>query len=318
MKILFLASGAFAIASLKALHGRPNTELSVITQPDKPSGRGRKLMPTPVALAAADLGLPLSKFPSVNDHLGDLPMPAPDLCVVIAFGQKLSDAFLQIARHGAINLHGSLLPKFRGAAPIQWSILAGDAVAGVTVIRVNALMDGGDILTSASTPIGESETAGELHDRLAVVGVTPLLHAIDGLMGGTLVGLPQDHALATKAPKLSKAMAWVDFSQDAVSVSCRIRALSPWPACRARLIRKSGRPPLNINLLKVVARQGDAPAAPPGTFVSPTEVACGTGTISLLVVQPEHRNAMAMGDFINGHAIETGDQLISAPPAGGG
>ncbi|MGC8559426.1 MAG: methionyl-tRNA formyltransferase [Phycisphaerae bacterium] len=314
MKILFLASGAFAVPSLRTLAADATNEIAVITQPDRPAGRGRQPAPTPAAEEAGRLGLPVIKIDSANSLLPRLPLDKPDLHVVIAFGQKLSEEFVAAARLGAINLHGSLLPRFRGAAPIQWSILSGDAHGGVTVIRVAPIMDGGAILARRSTPIRADETAGELHDRLAELGVGVLCEAMNNLALGVAVEEPQDETQATRAPKLSRAMAWVDFSKPAGEVSCRIRGLSPWPGCRAVLMRSRNDKSVELQLLKAAARS-ISHSQPPGVFLDSTHIACGSGAIELLTVQPRNRGVMAMIDFINGHHIEIGDRLISEAPA---
>ena len=316
MKILFLASGAFAVPSLRTLAADVTNDIAVITQPDRPAGRGRQPAPTPAAQEAVRLGLPVIKIDSANSLLPRLPLEKPDLHVVIAFGQKLSEEFVAAARLGAINLHGSLLPKFRGAAPIQWSILSGDAHGGVTVIRVAPIMDGGAILARRSTPIGADETAGELHDRLAEIGVGAICEAINNLALGIAVEEPQDESQATRAPKLSRAMGWVDFSMPAHEVSCRIRGLSPWPGCRAVLQRTSHDKPVELQLLKAVAKSM-VHSQPPGVFLDSTHVACGGGAIELLTIQPRNRGVMAMTDFVNGHRIEAGDRLISETPMPG-
>ncbi len=314
MKKLFLASGAFAIPTLRALAAEGPHQIAVITQPDKPGGRGRHLTPTPVAEAGSQLGLPVIKTDSANGLLPQLPIDRPDLHVVIAFGQKLSDEFAAAARLGAINLHGSLLPRFRGAAPIQWSILSGDTHAGVSVIRISSVMDGGAILASRATPIGASETAGELHDRLALLGVEAMTDTIRQLAMGTATPKPQDESQATRAPKLDKSMSWVDFSKSSRQVSCRIRGLSPWPGCRATLHRARGDHPVELRLIKVLSQDDEINRQSPGVFINRTDVACGSGTVRILAVQPSNRAAMSMTDFVNGHAVTAGDRLVSEPP----
>lgn len=314
MKILFLASGAFAVPTLRSLVAGGSHQIAVITQPDKPGGRGRHLTSTPVAEAAMQLNLPVVKTDSANGLLPHLPVDQPDLHVVIAFGQKLSDKFVASARLGAINLHGSLLPRFRGAAPIQWSILSGDTHAGVSVIRISSVMDGGAILARRATPIGTSETSGELHDRLAQLGVEAVTETIRQLAIGLATPEPQDESQATRAPKLDKSMSWVDFTKPSHHVSCRIRGLSPWPGCRATLRRAQGGQPVELRLIKAIACGDETRQDTPGVFLNPTDVACGTGTVRILTVQPSNRAVMSMMSFVNGHAITAGDTLVSEPP----
>jgi methionyl-tRNA formyltransferase len=316
MKIIFIASGAFAVPTLRALTAIGTHQLAIITQPDKPGGRGRHLLQTPVAVAGTELNIPVIKTASANKLVGNMPIAHPDLFVVIAFGQKLSDDFISASRLGAINLHGSLLPKFRGAAPIQWSILSGDAQAGVSVIQINSIMDGGAILAQRPTPIGPSETAGELHDRLSQLGVAAVMDTIHQLELGTANPQRQNPSEATPAPKLDRAMSWVDFTRPSNEVSCRIRGLSPWPGCRASLVRANGNDSIDLRLIKVVADEPRNHQLPPGTFISSTDVACGSGAVKLLTVQPNNRPVMSMADFLNGHKVQAGDKLVSVPPVG--
>jgi methionyl-tRNA formyltransferase len=245
MKIVFLGSGAFGIPSLEALKASRHEILHVISQPDRPAGRGNKLTPTSVSAWAAERGVRLTRTENANGAevmglLRELAGGGLACLVVIAFGQKLSDELLKVAPHGGINLHSSLLPKYRGAAPINWAVINNDAEAGVSVIEVTSVMDAGAILATAATPVGESETAGELHDRLALLGAPLLPRVLDALEAGAVVRVGQDKALATRAPKLSREMAWVDFSHPAAAVSARIRGLSPWPGVQVELIDAAG------------------------------------------------------------------------------
>lgn len=251
MNIVFLGAGAFGIPSLHGLAASRHRILHVISQPDRPAGRGKVSTPAPVAQWALDRGLPLTRTADVNapELLTMIRDLKPDALVVIAFGQKLSNDLLAIAPAN-INLHSSLLPKYRGAAPINWAVINNDPEAGVCVIDVTPVMDAGDILAEARTPIGETETAGELHDRLADLGAPLLPAVLDQLAAGTAHRTPQDSRLATRAPKLSREKAWVDFSQPAAVVSARIRGMSPWPGIQVEVFDSEGKLRTTATLLK--------------------------------------------------------------------
>ena len=321
MNIVFLSSGAFGIPTLKLLLGGHHRILAVISQPDRPAGRGRHFTPTPVAQFAQDHGLPVTTTANVNapELLAQMAALAADVLVVIAFGQKLSDDLLAKAPHGGINLHASVLPEFRGAAPINRAILSGCTHTGVSVIQVTRRMDAGDILGVCHTPIGDTETAGELHDRLADLGAPLLVHVLDQLDSGKpLPAIPQDESRASAAPKLSRTMSWVDFTQSATEVSARIRGLSPWPGCAVNVFTAEAKLRTGAILHKCRANT-DAPIPPhtiPGSVLSDHTIACGTGTLSILALQPAGRKMMDLSAFINGYGLAAGYRLQSVPPAG--
>ncbi len=311
MKIVFIGSGAFGLPSLKTLIESGHDVALVVTQADKPAGRGRHNTPTPIAAYATEIGLSLLKTANINQAEIQTAIQAhtPEIFVVIAFGQKIGDSVLHIAPGGGINLHASLLPAFRGAAPIQYAILSGDQTTGVSVIRVTSIMDGGDILAQASTPIGESETAGELHDRLALLGAPVLREVIHQIAAGTVRARMQDVSHVSVAPKLSREMAWVDFSQSARQVSCRIRGLSPWPGCMADLQMPDGTIRTRLSLLKCRELVSHTQKNAPGMVLPELHIACGTGSIELLSVQPAGKRPMDMRSLANGYGIKPGWML---------
>lgn len=320
MKILFLGSGAFGIPSLEALAVSGHSIVGIVTQPDRPAGRGKHLAETPIAQAAGAYGWPVIKPDHVNapDVIAQLAALQPDCLVVIAFGQKLSDEILRLAPHGGINLHSSLLPKYRGAAPINWAVLNHDPIAGVCVIEVTHVMDGGAVLASASTPIGPAETAGELHDRLALLGAPLLPRVLDQLAEGQVTRTPQDKAFISKAPKLSRDLAWVDFTQPAELASARIRGLSPWPGVQVELTDPTGKPRTNVTLLKCQAIGTSTHTLEQcGTVLADRTVACACGTLQLLTVQPAGKKPMDLQAFANGYGYAPGAKLRSLilPPA---
>ena len=303
LAILFAGSGEFGVPTLRAIVAAGHRVPLVVTQPDKPAGRGRGVTPTPIAAAAGELGLPVLKTDNINAE----PLPAADLLVVIAFGQKIGEHVVRAPRLGAVNLHASRLPRYRGAAPINWAILAGETVAGNSVIRLASKMDAGAVLGMSELPIGELETAGELHDRLSQDGVNLMLRVIDDLAAGRAVEREQDHAQATLAPKLSRQSAVLDFTNSAAALARQVRGLHPWPGCRVKVLAADGRPGDSIRLVR--ARGHAAPAGnsvPPGIVLEDGRVAAGDGVLELVEVQPDGKRPMLLADYRRGHAWHAG------------
>jgi methionyl-tRNA formyltransferase len=315
MNIVFLGSGAFGIPSLEALVRAGHRLSGVITQPDRPAGRGKHEMPTPVAQWAANHGLPIVKTADANgpDVTAKLKEWAPECFVVIAFGQKLSDELLAMAPHRGINLHASLLPKYRGAAPINWAVINNDALAGVSVIEVARVMDAGAILGAAETPIGRAETAGELHDRLADLGAPVLAGVVARLAGGGVERIIQEEAKATRARKLSRELAWVDFAQSAEIASARIRGLSPWPGVQVEVLDAAGKSRGPATILKCQASPSQAAHGSEdcGRVLADRTVACGTGSLEIQLIQPAGKKAMELQAFANGYGFGPGARLRS-------
>ena len=241
--------------------------------------------------------------PTANLNAEEL--PAADLLIVIAFGQKISEAVANHPRLGSVNLHASRLPKYRGAAPINWAILRGETVTGNSIIRLAQRMDAGAVLGMSSVPIGAVETAGELHDRLAEDGARLMLRVVDDLAAGRAVETPQDESLATSAPKLSRETALVDWSQSADMIARQIRGLSPWPGCRVRLLESDGGEIARLTLLRAKAI-GNADISP-GAIDDHGHIGAGNGTaIEVLDLQPEGKRPMTLADFRNGRAWGVG------------
>lgn len=318
MNIVFLGSGAFGIPALNAFSGPAHKVLHIVSQPNRPAGRGKRLLPTPVSQWAAEHQVPLTATENANapEILALFRSLRPDCFVVIAFGQKLSEELLAIAPHRAINLHSSLLPRYRGAAPINWALINNDPTAGVCVIDVAARMDAGAILASAATPIGPAETAGELHDRLSLLGAPLVLDVLDKLASGAATRTPQDESLATRAPKLSREMAWVDFTQPAAIVSARIRGLSPWPGVHVEAFDPTGKHRATTTLLRCqVASPTTVHASEQcGTVLADRTVACGQGSLEILTLQPQGKKPMDLQAFANGHGYGPGAKLASVTP----
>lgn len=236
MRIAFLGTPDFAVPSFQMLIDRGHT-LALFTNPDRPKGRKGELTPPPTKVLAQKYNIPVYQFEKIRSPEGVAALVefAPELMVTAAFGQILSAENLAIPKYGCINVHGSLLPKLRGAAPIQWSVINGDSVTGVTTMLTDVGLDTGDILLKRETTIGENETAGQLFDRLAIMGAELLEETIQGLMDGTLHPVPQDHEAATTCGMIKKEMGRLDFSMTAQQIHDKVRGMNPWPAAFASL-----------------------------------------------------------------------------------
>lgn len=318
LRIVYFGSGAFGVPTFEALVAKHDVAL-VVTQPDRPAGRGRALAAMPVAERAAAAQIETIKPADVNvaETMSRIHAVGADAFVVIAFGQKLGEPLL--GDTFAINLHGSLLPRHRGAAPVNWAILRGDAVTGVTVITLAQRMDAGMVLGAAESPIGSAETAGELHDRLALLGPAAVSTVLEQFAAGALNPRPQEEAQRTRAPKLSRADAAVRFEATAREVRCRINGLSPWPGCSARIgdagpvrllrVEEVASPLMQAAEADVEAR----PAAPgdggAGRLVEGGIVRCGVGAIRLLDVQAPGGRPMSFAEFARGRRIASGMRL---------
>jgi methionyl-tRNA formyltransferase len=322
LRIIFAGSGEFGLPTLAALLDAGHRLVQVVSQPDRPAGRGRKLTPTPIAQFALDRGLPLER----TDVLNALPLPPADVMVVIAFGQKIAPAVVNHPRLGSVNLHSSRLPRFRGAAPINWAILAGDAITGNSIIRLAEKMDAGAILAQSELTIGDSETAGELHDRLARDGAPLMLKTLAALANGTAVETPQDHSLATIAPKLSRESAVLDWSMTPFQIARKINGLSPWPGCRVRLLSPSGEELARLTLLRAkpmaeAPSRGSASIHNPLLPVNPIDGTPASGGViagntvdrfvEILDVQPEGKRPMTLAAYRNGYPWPDGARLQS-------
>ena len=311
-RIAFAGTPQFAVPTLAALVASGARVPVVLTQPDRPAGRGRELRASPVKLAAAARGLRVAQPDSLRstgaiDDLGE----APDLLVVVAYGLLLPPAMLAWPRLGCVNLHASLLPRWRGAAPIQHALLARDATTGVSLMRIERGLDTGAVYLARSTPIGARETAGELHDRLATLAAETLAAALPSLLAGALVPVPQQESLATQAPKIAKTDAALDWRRSALELDARVRAFDPWPVAETRLARGERlrvwrAEPRAPNASDGGGQVGGA-AGPPGTIVAAgpagIDVATGEGVLRLMRVQPPSGRVMDAGAYVAAHPL---------------
>ena len=311
MRLICLGSGEFGLPTLQHLDKR-HEMAAIITQPDRPAGRGRRLAPTPIAAWAAQSGIELLKSDNVSDpkFISRITNLGVDAAIVVAFSQKISPTLVDALGRLAINLHGSLLPKYRGAAPVNWAILNGESHTGITVISLAQRIDAGLIYgTSSPTAINPLETAGELHDRLALMGPDLIDRVLDDFATNSLTGRMQDEALVTRAPKLSKADRYVNFNATADHVQRRIHGLTPWPGAHViwKSINNAYEQPL---IIRRVASEPDlAPSNPPGTVLPDQRVAVLDGTVHLLELQLPGRRPLPIVDFICGHPLHPGDRL---------
>lgn len=297
-RVIFFGSGEIAIPSFQRLIGEGPRPLALVTQPDKPAGRHRELTPPPIKRVALEAGIPVLQPESARDEafLAGLRELAPDLIVVMAYGQILSKALIAIPRIACINLHGSLLPRHRGASCIQSAIEEGDRETGITVMHVAPKLDSGDIVHALATPILPDDTGGSVHDRLAFVAADALAAALPGILAGTAPRSPQDPALATYSPKLERDHGRIDWNWDGAKLARRVRAYDPWPGTWTTL--DDGK------RLKIFpARSGDECTGTPGSLSLAdglVRVACGSGHLVLGEVQPDGSRRMPVGDWVKG------------------
>jgi methionyl-tRNA formyltransferase len=308
MRVVFLGSGRFAVPSLEALLAAGHEVLAVVTQPDKEKGRGRALSPPPVKPVALAHGLKVLQPRRIKapEALAALRELKPDVQVVVAYGQILPRAVIDLAPLGTVNVHGSLLPRHRGAAPVQWAIVRGETETGVSTMLIDEGMDTGPVLLTRKEPIRPSDTAADLEARLARLGADLLVETLARLQAGTVSPAPQDDAMATYAPLLRKEDARVDWTATASAIEHRVRGFHPWPGTVASF---AGR---DLKLLRVSPEGG--PAADPGTVMAVDRdgvvVACGEGTrLRLLEVQPESRRPMPAAAFAAGARLAPGARL---------
>ena len=306
MRIVFMGTPDIAASCLEALYAAGHDICAVYTRRDKPVGRKQVLTPPPVKQVALAHGAPVFQPRTLRDggENANLQALAPDLIVVVAYGCILPQAVLDIPKFGCINLHVSLLPKYRGSAPVQWAVLNGDTETGVSIQQMDAGLDTGDVLVCEKVAIGPEETSGELFDRVTAVGAQVLCRVIPAIEAGSLAPVPQDHAHATLAPVLTKELAEFHFSEDAAHIHNWVRGMNPWPA--AWFVTSGGK---KVKVME--SRLAESAGEAPGTVLAtkPLTVACGSGAIQLLRVVPEGSKPMEGSAFAAGLRLKAGDQL---------
>lgn len=299
LRIAFAGTPQFALPALRALLSSGHKVVGVLTQPDRPAGRGRELRASPVKLLANEHGLPLAQPATLKTAEGRAALHgwSPDLMVVVAYGLILPPAVLMLPRMGCLNIHGSVLPRWRGAAPIQRALLAGDAETGITIMQLDEGLDTGPVLLERRRPIGLSDTAGDLHDALAELGAVALLEAIDGLVSGDLLPRAQSAEGVTYAAKIDKSEARIEWSAPALQIDRKIRAFNPWPVAETRLAGEA------LRLLRSRVVDPQACEAAPGTVLGLADdglrVACGEGVLAVSELQRAGKRPVSARDFAN-------------------
>lgn len=306
MKIVFMGTPDFAVPSLRKLIEEPDFQVvGVVTQPDRPKGRGNKITPPPVKTVAVEAGIEVFQPQTVNseDAYAKLKEWAPEVIIVVAFGQILKSKVLELPPQGCINVHASLLPKYRGAAPIHWAIIRGEKTTGITTMFMDAGMDTGDIILQEEIAIGPLETAGELHDKLAVLGAEVLLSTLRLFGSGSVPRQKQDDREATYAPSLTKEDELIDWSRNAVDIVNHIRGMNPWPGTYTRLQGKI----LKIWRAQVLNSNEKREKGVPGEVLNAGEqgiiVQAGCGQVAVSELQMQNRSKMSAEDFMRGNQI---------------
>lgn len=305
MRVIFMGTPDFAVPSLEALLTKHEVVL-VVTQPDKPKGRGKKMVPTPVKACALEHGIPVLQPEKVKEpeFVEQLRSYEPDLIVVTAFGQILSEPILEMPKYGCINVHGSLLPKYRGAAPMQWSIIDGEKVTGITTMYMAKGLDSGDMLLKAEVEITDEDTFATIHDKMAVTGANLLLDTLDQLEAGTLERIPQDHDAATYAPMITKETGHIDWSKNRQDIINLIRGLNPVPAAYTIYEEEV------LKIFGAALSDVQADSAANGEIVAVVKkgfvVKCGDGCLLITEVQARGGKRMMTDAYLRGHAMKEG------------
>ncbi len=309
LRVVYMGTPDFAVPALQALIDSPHDVVGVVTQPDRKSGRGKKVQPTPVKACALAAGIDVYQPPKLrnNDEAFErISAWEPDVCVVAAYGQILPQRFLDIPRLHCVNIHASLLPKYRGASPINAAIVHGEEESGVTTMIMEAGLDTGPMLLKESVPIGRLETAQELHDRLSELGAKMIVPTIEGLDAGTIEPEPQSDEGSTYAPLMSKADGQIDWAKTATQVANQMRGLNPWPGAYSDLVETDQR--IKFHLAEPIEGHGQ-----PGEVLVAAKdnltIACGEGAVKVLKIQPPGSRAMAAQDFLNGFDLAVGSHF---------
>lgn len=318
MRVLFWGTSDFALPTLRRISESSHEIVGVVTQPDRPAGRGRELRPTPVKRVARDLGVEIlqPEKPRGEAFLERLSGLEPRVSVVAAYGEILTEAVLELPERGSVNVHASLLPELRGAAPVNWAVIRGHERSGVTIMRMVRELDAGPVLAQVAVELGPGVTAGALFGRLADLGAAALVAILDRMEAGPVGSLAQEDDRATYAPKLDRSDARVDWAEPAVRVDARVRGCDPWPAAWSELVRsgKEEDEALRVQLFEPRPRPDREGGAEPGTVTraDPRDgltVATGDGSLEIAEVKPAGRSRMPATAWIQGRGVETGDRF---------
>ncbi|MCK4960075.1 MAG: methionyl-tRNA formyltransferase [Planctomycetes bacterium] len=314
MRLIFFGSAEFGVPCLRAMRESGAIDLAhIFTQPARKAGRGRKLIPTPVAVWADENGVPYTEAENINspEMIEKIAACKAELLVVIAFGQFISGKVIDLHKYRAINVHGSLLPKYRGAGPIYWPIINGDAETGITIITVEKKMDTGDMLGHASIAIEDDDDAQSIHDKLSEISPPVLIDCIKQIAAGTAVYTPQDDSQATQAPKLQKSDGFISWADTAESINNRIRGLWPWPGVQADFVSQATGKSCRVTIAKAKVVSCSGEEAECGTINGEGNIVCGDGCLKVMRIKPAGGKVMDFKSFVNGRAVCAGDVFKS-------
>ena len=318
MRIIYFGSSSFGLPCLEAIHQSGHELISVFTQPARPAGRHRShLTPTDVAQWCQKNRIDCTEAKKINtpDMAEQVAACNADLLVVIAFGQKVSQEVIALQTHGAVNVHASLLPKYRGAAPIHWAIMNGEAETGVSIITLADEMDAGKVLAQGSTPVAPDDTFETMHEKLSQLSVPVLMDTIDQIQNGSAVYTPQEPAQVTYAPKLKKSDGYIDWNKSADAIVNHIRGLRPWPGAQSIYVSAETGRHWRVGLANATAVDGKDSTRPPGQLDENLMVTCGSGSLKINEIKPAGSHRMDFEAFVNGHKCRPGDLFISAEKA---
>ncbi len=315
LKIVYFGTGALGIPSLEKLDSYGVKPACIVTVPDKPAGRGLKLRVSPIKQFAIEHNIPILQPENVNEAevIKEIKQFNADIGVLIAYGQKISAELIDAFPYGIINLHASLLPKYRGAAPVNWAIINGERQTGVTVMQINEAIDAGKILGQRATEIRPMETANELHDRLAYIGSDLLIDTLIQIQNGTAVPIEQDVSQVTRAPKLSKKLGMIDWNESAEKISNLIRGLWPWPGVHSLYMPQKGKA-IPVIFARAQAVENSSADVPAGTVTGSLNIATGKGELKVIELKPAGSKLMSWQDFVNGRHVKAYDRFGRAEP----
>ena len=311
MRIVYFGSGKFALGCLDVLKANCHELVHIFTQPDKTAGRGKKMTATPVAVWAQENSIALSKVKNINasEIVNQIKELNPDLIIVVAFGQKIGNELIALAPKGMINVHGSLVPLYRGAAPISWALIRGETVTGVSVITVVEKIDAGDVLAQVATKIEENETAEDVGAKLAEISGPLLAQVVDLIAMDKEVYVAQDGTQATRAPKLKKSDGFIDFEKSARILHNRIRGVWPWPGASAVYVSGETGKKQNVTIALTEIVNAES-RLEPGTFDKNLNIICEKDALKIIKIKPEGSRLMDFRDFVNGRNVKAGDKLL--------
>lgn len=315
MRIAYFGTGSFGTPVLEALIEAGRAPVVIITAPDRPAGRGLKPKPSQIKKLAVQAGLPMLQPQDVNEPevLQTIMSHDVQLGLIIAFGQKISPVLIDSIAGGILNLHGSLLPKYRGAAPFNWAIINGEKTTGLTVMKIDKQIDAGLILAQRSYPIEPLETAGQLHDRLALKGPELILEVLEAIEKDAITAVPQDPRKVSYAPKLSRSDSFLDFNQPGQTLANRICGLWPWPGTVCQFQSADGKRQEQVSLARADYTKNSCRQFEPGYVTRGLMVAAAEGTIQILELKPAGSKLMSWQDFVNGRHVKTGDRFVPVP-----